>query len=149
MNLSSILRLIFSEKSFLEAELTHIEKLRSEGKAYPPADEFRAEALTRIKEKRKNLLKSAAWVLFLVASGAFLALAINEYLKVPMNCVLVLRAFSVLCIAWAVWSKLGDIETFKKETLLEKTSQYIWKFFYSFGVFLGSLALFLVATANA
>ena len=66
-----------------------------------------------------------------------------------MNCVLVLRAFSVLCIAWAVWSKLGDIETFKKETLLEKTSQYIWKFFYSFGVFLGSLALFLVATANA
>ncbi len=146
MNLLSMLRLIFSKKAFLEAELVHIEKLRSEGKAYPRAEEFRAEALTRIKEKRKNLLKSSVWVLFLVASGVSLALAINEYFKVPMNCVLILRAVSVLCITWAVWSKLGDIETYKKETLLEQTGQYIWKFFYSFGVFLGSLALFLVGT---
>lgn len=144
-----MLKLIFSEKSFLEAELLHIEKLRGEGKAYQPAEEFRAEALNRLKKKRKNLLKSSAWVLFLIASGAILALTINEYIEVPIKCVLLLRAFSVFCIAWAVWSKLGDVETFKKETLSEQTSQYIWKFFYSFGVFLGSLALFLVGTTNA
>jgi hypothetical protein len=143
MNLLLMLKLIFSERSFLEAELAHIEELRSEGKAYQPAEEFRDEALNRIKDKRKNLLKSSVWVLFLVGSGVLVALTINKHITMPINYILTLRITSVVCLTWAVWSKLKDIETFKKETLLEQTSQYIWKFFYSLGVFLGSLSLFL------
>jgi hypothetical protein len=145
-----MLKLVTSEKLFLEAELAHIESLRSEGKAYQAAAEFRDEALSRIRRKRKNLLKSLAWILFLVLAGAFVALVANKYVVIPINCILALRTFSVFCIAWAVWSKLGDVETPKRETLLlEQTSQYIWKFFYSLGAFMGSTALFLVATSNA
>lgn len=148
MNILGMIKLMTSENSFLEAELVHIESLRSEGKAYQPAAEFRDEALSRIRNKRKNLLKSFAWVLFLVVAGAVTAYAANKYLAVPTTWVIALRAVSVFCIAWAVWSKLGDVETFKRETFLEQTSHYIWKFFYSLGVFLGVVALFLVGTPN-
>lgn len=149
MNFPAMLKLFFLKRAFVEAELTRIEKLRVEGKAYPPASEFRPEAERRVKEKRKNLLKSFIWVLCLVTGGAALALVLNKQVVVPFSAILAVRAVSVFCIAWAVWSKLGDIETWKHETMLEKTSQYLWKFFYSVGVFLGSLALFLVDAPNA
>jgi hypothetical protein len=143
MNMSSMLKLFISEKLFLEAELQHIEALRGQGKAYQPAADFREEALKRIQSKRKSLLISALWVLFLVLAGAVIARAVDSYIVVPTSWIVSVRTTSVVCIVWAVWSRLGDIETMKKETLLELTSEYIWKSFYSLGVFLGAAALFL------
>lgn len=149
MNFVSMLKLVFSEAAFLKAELDHIEAKRKSGEAYQPAEDFRLEALARIWAKRRNLFRSALWVIFLVATGALAATWINASCSLSWFWIRIVRAGSVVLIAWAVWSKLGDIETFKKETLLELTSQYLYKVSYSTGIFVGSLALFLEGTSGA
>lgn len=143
MRLLSALKLVFSGSAFLKAELEHIERKREAGEAYPRPRDFEPEARARIQAKRRNLLRSALWIAALVIAGALVASIINSYSPLSWFWVRVVRAVSILLLAWAVWSKLGDIETFKKETLLELTSQYFYKLLYSVGIFLGSVALFL------
>ena len=148
MNLKSVLKLMFSEAAFLRAELDHIEAKRKAGEAYQPAKEFRDEALARIKAKRRNLLRSAIWVVFLVSVGGIVAICINATYPMSWFWIRIVRGFSVMLLAWAVWAKLGDVETFKGQTLLELTSQYFYKLSYSTGILVGSFALFLEGTAS-
>ncbi|WP_422369080.1 hypothetical protein [Pelagibius sp.] len=143
MYLGPAFKLIFSERAFLKAELNHVEARRAKGEAFQSADDFRDEALTRIQGKRRRLLRSALWVIALVAVGALTALLINAAAPLSWLWVKVIRGVSVVLLVWAVWSKIGDIETFKGETLLELTSEHLYRVLYSAGVFLGSLALFL------
>ena len=149
MNLVSMLKLVFSEDSFLRAELDHVEVKRKAGEAYQPAEEFRPEALARIKAKRRNLLKSALWPIFLVVAGALVATGVNASWPLTWALVRIMRAGSVVLITWAVWSKLGDIKTYRGETLLELTSQHLYKFSYSAGIFVGSISLFLEGSDGA
>jgi len=143
MNITSLLKLVFSGKSFLEAELSHIEGMRRSGEAYQPAEAFRAEAQSRISAKRRRLLVSMLWIGFLIGAGVFVAACVNALCPLAWLGIRIVRAVSIALLAWAVWGKLGDIETFKGQTLLELTSQYLYKASYSAGVFFGSLALFL------
>jgi hypothetical protein len=143
MNLRATVKLIFSESAFLKSELDHIEKKRQAGEAYQAAADFAPNARLRIQAKRRNLLKSAVWIISLVLAGALIAATINANFTLSGLWVRVVRAVSIVCLAWAVWSKIGDVETFKGQTLIELTSQYLYKLLYSLGVFLGSLALFL------
>ncbi|MEQ9190973.1 MAG: hypothetical protein RLQ25_10790 [Alphaproteobacteria bacterium] len=148
MPLGSLLKLLFSQSAFLKAELDHIEAKRKAGEAYSPAEVFRSEALTRIKAKRRRLLVSVIWIVILVAVGGMAALVVNAVSPMPWFWIRMIRAFSVLLLAWAVWSKLGDIETFKGETLLELTSQSLYRVAYSVGILIGSFALFLDGYEN-
>ena len=143
MNLRSVTKLVFSESAFLKSELDHVEKRRQAGEAYSSAADFAPEARSRIQAKRRNLLKSAIWIISLVLAGALVASVVNTNSALPWSWVRVVRAFSIVFLAWAVWSKIGDVETLKGQTLLELTSQYFYKLLYSLGVFFGSLALFL------
>jgi len=149
MNLFAALKLVFSSSSFLKDELEHIEGKRHAGEAYQPAKDFEPEALARIRAKRLNLLKSFLWIACLVVAGALVAEMINTYFQFSWFWVRVIRALSIVLLAWAVWSKLGDVETFKGQTLLELTSKYLYKLLYSVGLFLGSVALFLEGTSGA
>jgi hypothetical protein len=89
------------------------------------------------------------WIGSLVVAGALVAVALNSYFPLSWFWIRVVRAVSVLLLAWAVWSKIGDVETYKKQTLLELTSQYLYKFLYSGGILLGSVALFLEGPTGA
>lgn len=141
------LKLIFSGSAFLKSELDHVEKKRQAGEAYQAANEFAPEARRRIQAKRRNLLKSSAWITFLVLAGVLVATAVNANFPFSWFWVRVVRAISIVLLAWAVWSKIGDIETSKGQTLLEITSQYLYKLLYSLGLFLGAIALFLEGNA--
>lgn len=149
MGLIAALKLVFSESAFVKAELDHVEKKRQAGEVYSPAKEFEPEARKRTKAKRRNLLGSSLWITSLVVAGALVATALNSYFPLSWLWVRVVRATSVLLLAWAVWSKVGDIQTYKGQTLLELTSQYLYKFLYSVGLFLGSVALFLEGPTGA
>lgn len=149
MNLISALKLIFSENAFVRAELERLEKKRLAGEAYQPAADFAPEARARVKEKRRNLAKSLLWIALLVMCGIGIAALINAHVPLSWSSVRAVRAISIVFLAWAVWSKIGDIDTFKRETLLELTSQYLYKLLYSAGIFLGSVALFLEGGSGA
>ena len=149
MGLLSALKLVFSESAFLRAELEHIERKRQAGEAYQAAKDFEQEARSRIQAKRRNLVRSALWIAGLVIGGALVATAVNTYVPLSWFWVRAVRAVSILLLAWAVWSKIGDVETYKKQTLLELTSQYLYKLLYSVGIFLGSVALFLEGPTGA
>lgn len=149
MSLRALLKLVFSESAFLKAELDHIEALRAEGKAYGTPEEFRDEALDRIRTKRRNIIKSITWIISLVFLGCMAAFLVNTTFPFPWLWIRLIRALSVILLAWAVWSKVGDVQTFEQETLLELTSQYLYTVLYRAGLALGSFALFLEGTDSA
>lgn len=149
MNLVAALKLALSESAFLKAELKHIEAKRTDGETYQSSREFEPEARSRIQAKRRNLLKSLLWITILVISGGSIASLINVVCPSTMLSIRLVRAVSVVCLAWAVWSKFGDVETWEQQTLLELTSQYLYKMLYSLGIFMGSLALFLEGPGGA
>jgi hypothetical protein len=149
VSLRAVIKLLFSEEAFLQAELEHVEKMRAAGKPYLPADEFAPEARSRIQNKRRNLCRSFSWISSLVIAGALTGVLLNNYWPQSWFLVRVTRAISIALLAWAVWSKLGDIESMKKETLVELAGQSLYKTLYSLGLFLGSVALFLEGTGGA
>ena len=138
-----MLLLIFNKKQFHTMECIHVKELREKQNEYVPGKEESEELLDRINKKRKKLIKSLVWVCFLVALGSLLANYINISAPLSWFTIRVIRSISIVLIAWSVFSRLQDIETMKGITLLETTNLYLYKWFYSFGVFLASFSLFL------
>lgn len=143
MNLISALKLVFSETAFHKAELDNVQAKIDAGGAWTPVPDFYSEALRRVRSKRQNLRKSAFLAASLVFIGAIAATWVNATDPWSWISIRLTRAFTVTLLAWAVWSKIGDVETFKKETLLEMTSQYLYERAYRLGILLTAFALFL------
>jgi len=143
MDLLPVCKLILSERAFLKAELDHVDAKHKVEKGWETGESYREKAIPRIKDKRRRLFRSAIWVTSLVVGGAITALLINSTAPVTWFWVRAIRGLSIVLLAWAVWSRVGDMETWKGRTLLELSSERLYQIFYSLGVFMGSIALFL------
>ena len=144
MKLIDLVKLIGSQHAFADAEIEHVRELAKENPAWGKPEDFRPEAVSRISLKRRGLGVSLILVLILLVAGFLTAHALNQLCPVPLLWIRIVRAASVLIIAWAVLSRIGyDTETLKRQTLLEITSQFGFKFFYGVGVYLAGVALFL------
>jgi len=140
---------MFSSSAFLKAELDDTQARTDAGERYVPSvEEFRDDARARIKVKRRVLLRSAILVVILVSVGGFVAEGINATYPISWFWIRIIRAFSLMLIAWSIWSKLDDIQTNSGKTVLELTSKSLFKLSYSLGILIGSFALFLDGSAN-
>jgi len=144
-----MLMLLINKRKFHEMEIKHVDALNEKHKERKPSKEFPEEALDRINGKRKNLFKSFIWVSFLVVTGSLIANYINEISPFEWFTVRVIRSISVILIAWSVFGRIQDIQTMIGETLLELTNSYLYKWFYSLGIFLASISLFLEGVESA
>lgn len=141
------LKLCFRPKSFLEDEkLYHLDQ-KVEGKPFGNlGDKKILEYRKRISNKRRRLGASLLLVLMLVFLGAVIAKLFNNYYPLSWDWIRIIRAISLVILAWAAVSKLEDIKTMAGNTLLEQTSAYVFKRLYCLGVYLASFSLFLVGT---
>lgn len=147
MNLLRTFQLLFARDAFLEAEIEHIRRKKEAGEAYGDIEEFRPEAAARIGKKRRGFAYSFAHVFLLLVAGALSGEFLNSVYPLPLYGIRVLRAVSVLLIAWSVLSRLGyETPTMKGETLLELTNLHTFKFFYCLGLYLAGVSLFLDPT---
>ena len=107
-------------------------------------EEYRKEAQSRVYKKRVGFLVSFMVVLFVVSLGFGAAAVTNRYIELQPSVVLMIRVFSISIVAWSVLSRLGyESETWKGQTLLEKTSLFSFKFFYCLGLFLAVWSLLI------
>lgn len=136
-------KLIFSERSFVEAELRHTERMRKAGEAYQSAEDFRDEAQLRVKAKRQRLGWSFIFLAGLILAGATLAIFVSKLAALSLIEIRIIRGLSLLIFGWAIFGKLGDIETFKGQTLIELTSAQLYKTTYSIGIFMTAFVLFV------
>ena len=149
MNLSNILKLIFSPESFADAEIKDSKrKIAEENAVYRDLDEWRSETLVRVAKKRKGMLVSFILVLIAVLLGYFSAVAINNYWPQDITMIRIVRVFATILIAWSVLSRLGyEVATMDGTTLLERTNLETFKFFYIIAIFIATVSLFLEPTA--
>lgn len=129
-------------------ELKHAEHLKEKHSKPYKNVEISEEFSNRIKDKQTNLLRSLVWVVFLVVTGALVANYINNSSPLDIFTIRIIRGISIILITWSVLGRLEDIQTNKGQTLLELTNTYLYKWFYSLGVFLGSISLFLESVKN-
>lgn len=99
--------------------------------------DYEAECESRVAQKRKGILKSLAGTLGVCVTAILTAKFLNVFFLFGDVWVTSSRILSIAILAWAVLSRLGyDVETWKGETLLEKTSLSMFKLFYLIGLFL-------------
>ena len=144
MNLINSIKLLVSKNIFLKAELKRVQEKIDAGENWTAVDEFRPESRKRIEKKRKGLVISFLVVAFLVIGGALTAELINNYLEFSLYNIRIFRAVSITIVAWAVLSRIGyESPTGGGETLLELTSESLFKILYGLGIYLAGIALFL------
>lgn len=107
-------------------------------------DEYHKKINNRIRKKRLGFLVAFAVVLIVVALGSGAAALTNHFIILPDRVILIARVVSISIVAWSVLSRLGyDTETWKGQTLLEKTSLFSFKFFYCLGLFFAIWSLLM------
>lgn len=100
---------------------------------------------SRIKKIRKSHAIYFLLVTFLSILGFLVALTINTFCPFELFFIRVFRLISIIVIAWAVLSKLTwEIQSWKGESLPEQVNSFSFKFFYSLGIFMAVIAIFLV-----
>jgi hypothetical protein len=149
MKFKAMAKLLMNKKGFLLFELAHLEKMRKEANEQPPSEPFDDEGMKRIEKKRDTLVESFIWVSFIIILGALLGAYINEVSPFSWPTIRIVRAVSLVLIAWSVLGRLQDMQTMSGRTLLELTSIYLYKWFYSLGLFLGAFTLFLEGVPNS
>ena len=145
MNISNILKLIFSPDSFADAEVKDAEKkITEEGAVYGDLDEWRSETLVRVAKKRRGMLISFIVVLVTVLLGYFTAILFNHYFPLDVLIIRLVRVGATILITWSVLSRLGyEVTTMDGTTLLERTNLETFKFFYIIAIFIATVSLFL------
>lgn len=107
-------------------------------------EEYLEEAEKRINKKRAGFIVSFLVVFVVVSLGFGAATLTNYYTNLPASVVLIIRVISISIVAWSVLSRLGyESETWKGQTLLERTSLFSFKFFYCLGLFLAVWSLLI------
>jgi len=98
----------------------------------------------RTKEIRKSHVKSFLTVLVVSLLGFFLAEYVNSCFAFSLFQIRVFRLISVVVVAWAVLSKLSwEIQSWGGESLPEQVNNYSFRLFYSLGIFMAVVSLFL------
>lgn len=157
MSFRNVLQLLFASSQLLEESLRDALKKKSEemqrkGSATPIENASQEAKLspqeiltlhTLIKAKRKALALAVLWILTPAILGFATAQAVNTFLVFPSNLKFCLRFSSILIVAFATFSRLGEITTYDGGTLPERTNMLLFKLFYSFGFFLAVTVLFL------
>ncbi len=147
-NFLNYIKLLFFGRRFVDAEERHQAKLRE---AQDGREQFdRAEYERRTRRKRTGFAWALAQVAIPVLLGVACALLINAVVPLNSATVQAIRVVAFSLIGWALLSRLGhESETWKGNTLLERTSLSGFKITYVMGIFLTSLGLSLTSTQSA
>lgn len=145
MNLTNIFKLLFRPQSFADAELKESERQETEENAsYGDKTQWRNQTLDRIAIKRRGIVIA----LLLVLPICFLGYASAQYINCESPLYLVevriVRLFAIILVSFALLSRMGyETSTMGRVTLLEKTNDETYKFFYLIGLYVSVLSLFL------
>lgn len=96
-----------------------------------------------IEAKRKALALASLWIFTPVILGFSAAQAIKCFLVIPSSFKLIIRFLSLLILAFATFSRLGELATFDDNSMPEKTNLLLFKLLYVLGFFLAITALLL------
>lgn len=145
MSITNLLKLLFAPGSFADAEMVDAKrKVVEEDAVYGDLDEFRQQTLGRVGKKRRGLLVSLLFVFATTLSGAIVAEIINLYAPINIFGIRLVRLVAMMLVAWSVLSRLGyETHTFDGTTLLERTNEFMFKFFYLLTLFIAAISLFL------
>ena len=138
--------MLFFPKLFANAEIEDAKKqIAEENAVYGNLDEFYGETLDRLAKKRRGMLISFLWVSTTILLGYIVALFINDYWPMDISSIQLVRLAAVIIIAWSVLSRLGyETVTWDRKTLLERTSEGTFRFFYLIALFIAVVSLFLL-----
>lgn len=106
---------------------------------------YQSDVEARIKKKRRGFLISFFIVLLIIVSSYLTAQVMNQYIQLSLHSIITIRLLSLSLVAWSVLSRLGyETETYKGQTLLEKTSLFAFKLFYCIGLFFAVFSMYLI-----
>jgi len=139
-----VFQLLLFPSSFADYSVKHDVKESTD------KEEYLKEVKKRIRKKRIGFLISFIVVSFIVIFGFGAAKITNQCISLPDGVILIARVLSISIVAWSVLSRLGyESETWKRESILEKTSMFSFKFFYSLGLFLTVWSLLIQSGGSA
>jgi len=149
ISLFSVIKLHLSKNTFLKDWRIDHQDQKDEGRVVGEWENKEDEFEKRLALKQKNLLVYLFLGIILVVTGAFAAKYVNASFALSWEAIRWIRAASIVIIVWSVMGKLDDIKSSGGVTYLERTSDFIFKITYAFGVFLGGFSLFLVGVNGA
>ena len=136
--IADVARLLFSPSVFIRRAVDQDCTNADQRQAYE------AECQGRVAKKRKGVLISLAITLGVCITAVLTAKFLNLFIQFGEQWITSLRILSGVIIAWSVLSRLGyDVDTWKGETVLEQTSQFMFKFFYLIALYLVVVSFFL------
>jgi hypothetical protein len=154
MSFKNVLQLLFAPnlllKESLEDEIKKWIKKREELGSVVSASSQGAKILELhsmlsnvIEAKRKALALALLWILTPLILGFAAAQAIKCFTVVSSDIKDIIRLSSLVILAFATFSRLGEMATFEGGTMPEKSNILLFKLLYALGFLLGTIALLL------
>lgn len=149
MSIVNSVKLVFFPKAFARAEIKEsMRREEEEDASYGDMDEWYEETLKRVAKKRKGKLISFLLVSLFTSFGYLIAAYINNNYNLSIEHLRFVRLAAIVIVGWAVLGRIGyETSTIDGDTLLEKTSESTFKYFYLLGILITTVALFLEPAA--
>lgn len=154
MSFRNVLQLLFAPNLLLKESLEDIIKKQMkdiEGAGGITSESAQAAKILKlhntlndlIKAKRKALALALLWILTPLILGFAAAQAIKCFTVVSSEIKDIIRLSSLVILAFATFSRLGEMATFEGGTMPEKSNILLFKLLYALGFLLGTTALLL------
>jgi hypothetical protein len=111
--------------------------------APPELQERHRQKYRAVVEKRRRLLRRNVFLsFFILASAVVVSLLYSLISTVPASLRAWLGVASLFFFAWSTFARLGwSGQSYRGDTVMERLDEWIFRFLYWLGTFLGILAL--------